>query len=588
MTHFALLIGCVFSLGIVAIPNNKLNHLKIKNNETLVLYDDRGENDPHVLNGPGGYNQAYLRSEQIYSETHFSMRNYFENLSQFQPENEFGSCGFISLISVMSYYDTFLNDNIVPSIYDFYEDDLETYSEAYEVSPGTKKEYYDSNLFSSYYDFCHYTMNDNLQSKLTVLRNQLISDTDNPTDFLPSTGADQYQTVLNYFYLNSGISVTFNPVFNQTQAQFETMIKSAIDNEKPIIVQIQGPNIGVAGNPHHSVVAYDYDETNIYANFGWGSYHTHSPLLDGIEYTQITCVCTIDYSNNSHTHSDNYYFGGKGHCGCGLNDEINIVNGNLKQNVPPTIYWMKNFHDSNEKYEVYLRVDYDDFNFIYYTNISENKITLSESQWSYFLQFYHGQGAFYLRRISSLTNYVVHETGFSWGIANAEIFTKTPNSYGFPDAYCWSEVETTHSVYDISFTTKRLRCGYIHNEFVNLSPRRANAGVAYLEFVFEVPIYKIEVNISFWSSNENTNTNNATGYIQYLNSNGYFKNVIDLYNDLTLSRDRTNQDYLYLAFPEETNAFRFYTTAEATGNSNLGRISIGELTIFGSGFEVTY
>jgi len=28
-------------------------------------------------------------------------------------------------------------------------------------------------------------------------------------------------------------------------------------------------------------------------------------------------------------------------------------------------------------------------------------------------------------------------------------------------------------------------------------------------------------------------------------------------------------------------------TAEVTGISNLGRISIGDLTIFGSGFEVT-
>ena len=577
-----MFIGFVFSL--YANKSNLLKTERKAGGDDIVFLSNDNEDDPQAINGPGGYNQSYLRTDLYFNEEYFTMNGYFNHLSEYQPLNEYGSCAYVSLISVMSYYDSFFNDCIIPERYDFYDDTLETYQQAYAISPGTKSESCIQQQFQSYYYFCHSTMLDNLQSRLTVIKNQFYG-TDTPNAFVASTGMYSYQNVLNNFYSfeQSNISVSFTTYSNKTQAQYEQIIKSLINQEKPVIVEIRNSSTGSG----HSVVAYDFDENNIYANYGWGPIHTHNTLFYS-DFDAISGVCAIDFSANKHIHSNNYFYGGKGHCGCGLSDEIKIVNGTLKQNVPPTIYWMRNFFDINEKYEVYLRVDYDDYNFIYYTNISENKITLSESQWEYFLEFYEGQGAFYLRRISSLANYEVCETTFSWGIYNAQTFTQSPNSYGFPDAYCWSEIQTLHSIYDVSFTTKRLRCGYIHNEFVNLSPRRNNAGVAYLEFVFNVPIYKIEVNISFWGSNENTSSNNATGYIQYLGPDGYFINVIDLYNDINLSRDRTNQDHLYLTFPEETSVFRFYTTAQAIGNSNLGRISIGELTVFGDGFEIDY
>ena len=43
-----------------------------------------------------------------------SMITYFKNLSDFSPKNSYGSCGFVSFIQYLSYYDTFYNDNIIP------------------------------------------------------------------------------------------------------------------------------------------------------------------------------------------------------------------------------------------------------------------------------------------------------------------------------------------------------------------------------------------------------------------------------------------------------------------------------------------
>lgn len=47
-----------------------------------------------------------------------SMVTYFQNLYTYSPVNSHGSCGYVSFIQYLSYYDTFRNDNIIPTVYE--------------------------------------------------------------------------------------------------------------------------------------------------------------------------------------------------------------------------------------------------------------------------------------------------------------------------------------------------------------------------------------------------------------------------------------------------------------------------------------
>lgn len=82
-----------------------------------------------------------------------------------------------------------------------------------------------------------------------------------------------------------------------------------------------------------------------------------------------------------------------------------------------------------------------------------------------------------------------------------------------------------------------------------------------------------------WSYNELTNYLNATGFIQYKNENGVYQNLVDLYTDFAISKNRNHQDYLSLTLPVSTNSIRFYTTSEAIGDNNKGRISLGNILV---------
>ncbi len=157
-----------------------------------------------------------------------------------------------------------------------------------------------------------------------------------------------------------------------------------------------------------------------------------------------------------------------------------------------------------------------------------------------------------------------------------------PVDYGFQPQYYfyhrWEEINISNCTFD----THRLRTGYIENEFVNLSPRREDAGIAYLEYYLPVSIKKIVVYISFWGPSEQYNPNifpNHSARIQYGDQYGIFYNAFDLLHDVSLSTDRTNQNLLQVSFPQGTTSFRFYTVNDAVGDRNRGRISIGKLRI---------
>lgn len=131
------------------------------------------------------------------------------------------------------------------------------------------------------------------------------------------------------------------------------------------------------------------------------------------------------------------------------------------------------------------------------------------------------------------------------------------------------------------FGTTRLRCGYIENEYLVLSAKRENAGTAYLEFNFNVPISAINFDISLWSGLEGLTDYSSSIRLETRISkesdwNTAYNFVI---SDLATSKDLEKN--MYFKFSAPTNNFRFIVEcADPSGDRNKGRVVLGDITLF--------
>lgn len=129
----------------------------------------------------------------------------------------------------------------------------------------------------------------------------------------------------------------------------------------------------------------------------------------------------------------------------------------------------------------------------------------------------------------------------------------------------------------LTITTERLRCGYIEDSYINLSPRRKNAGYAYLEMSFNKPVYSILYSIGLWSSSEDLD-GTATLFVKDGNNN--WSKVQDLLSLQLKTKEQGYNRYSYY-FANGIYGLRFECTSTATGSRNKGRLSIDDI-VFGT------
>lgn len=122
--------------------------------------------------------------------------------------------------------------------------------------------------------------------------------------------------------------------------------------------------------------------------------------------------------------------------------------------------------------------------------------------------------------------------------------------------------------------TYRLRTSYIENKYLVLSPKRLNAGIAYLDLYFGGHyIHKLSFTASMWSSREDSiNEKFVIQYYDYFNSLWVDHIEIDPYE---LSTDKEYPDSFTVLFPKNTFEVRFYATHnDPSGDRNKGRICL--------------
>ena len=141
-----------------------------------------------------------------------------------------------------------------------------------------------------------------------------------------------------------------------------------------------------------------------------------------------------------------------------------------------------------------------------------------------------------------------------------------------------SSLESNHLLNGVSFYSNRLRTGFIESQVINLSPRKAYAGHAFLNILFQVQIHEVNMKIGWWSENELQNLGSAKiGYHTNLSPDDvWVDNYIDLLS-LDLPQSYQNLKNIRVLLPFNTNGFKFDLTNYPVGDRNKGRLSIGQI-----------
>ncbi len=131
------------------------------------------------------------------------------------------------------------------------------------------------------------------------------------------------------------------------------------------------------------------------------------------------------------------------------------------------------------------------------------------------------------------------------------------------------------------FGTTRLRCGYIEDEYLVLSSKRDDAGTAYLEFDFDVPITAINFDISLWSGLEGLTDYNSSVRLESRSSkeSDWTTEYDFVVSDLATSKDL--EENMYFKFSTPKDNFRFIVECDnPSGDRNKGRVVLGDITLF--------
>lgn len=527
---------------------------------------------------------------------------YFVNLDENYGRNVKGSCTQLALAQLFAFLDTYWDDSIIA---DQYEANVEIANDQRAFtskSPGIKKEPLELTSNLSAYDYYWNVVDKYADQYFHLLMIKIgyeqfgyydFNDNDGPCGL---SGGNIYKIAEKYLYYYLGKSsleytIIQNGLFQSVRKFTISKVKEGI----PVLVRAKITGGG------HAMVAYDYDENNdvLYFHAGWGSSSSHrsEQSLGLSEYWDAMAI--VPNTNHNHTHTDNYNrdseFGGKESvCPCSLviPTKVQLMNNFL--DTRPIVYWDSLIKDRwFESIELchFVSILNKNRHEVFREYIMDNKYYMSNECLQEAINVPGNEYYIYVGLDA--------EMGASWDDDYALELVKEPNRYfyknsilpndwGFAGRYYFSNELTTEklineperknttlTIGDFAINTERLRCGYIENSFIVLSPRRENAGRAYFEMNFNQAVYSFMYRACMWSSSENLD---GIAIIQVKDVSGNWTTL----KDIPLSQLKTKENGV-TQFIEQTEqgifGIRFETTATATGNRNKGRLCIDDIVL---------
>lgn len=603
----------------------------------LVAYDESNSDvltyarlDDEVINQLFA-DLADQEATPIYLDNNYSSY-YFKNLNTNFGNNEYGTCSYVCLGMLLSFYDSYWDDSFIDETYEAkaeFESDRQ-YLADFDLIPSTvnspgvlfePKALTEGLTIDAYYDVVGKYSDTYFQFKLIDYAMSIFGDAkfDGGDSSLGMLQSDITRLLSDYLLNVSHVSsekANVETYSGSDELIKKRMIEQIIDGT-PVILRAKESSL----NAGHAMIAYDYNENTgeIYVHTGWRDETndialTHVALSD-LPYDDLLDITYVDINNSfMHSHAFNYHSShGDNMCACTYiyPREIELASGNFADALP-TFEWMS-LH--NEKwFSAYdLRFEFSILDSNRHSKssasrIDENSYSLSKEEWDLIRFDILGTTYNILLNIDEKSDLFGSDDywcrkSFSKPLEYQDIPFVNPNEYGFADAYPNDDETATtfidHKAHnDGTFQTRRYRAGYIHKEFIVLSPIREAYSYAFIEYRFAKPVNRIDVQLSHWReySHEKLDKSNDKAEVQaYINEN--WECQLNLLDDATnLPRNRNQPSTYKIILDEPTYNVSFYaeTYTIPTNESNLGRICIGNLAYYEydglpiSGYELKY
>lgn len=253
------------------------------------------------------------------------LKHYFDNLTENFGMNYAGSCGYVAMAMMLSYYDAFYDSSIVPSAYDIASSGTESNLIDRACSPGVLHDDFEATGYSSVYGdsfpgasnyltYAYAISSYSLHAKLITIADTLgYYSLTNLAEPAIST-AEHRSDVLSY-YLENVVGLSSNEysiAFGEYHGSYTppltenylNVILSEISNGRPTVVGLRNKNGG-----GHAVIAYDYNPSTSTLYFHPGVSHsgfTTHMSLDDLDYSFVRSYMTLTLNLSNPSPGSNY------------------------------------------------------------------------------------------------------------------------------------------------------------------------------------------------------------------------------------------------------------------------------------------
>ena len=241
---------------------------------------------------------------------------YFSNLRSNFGTNRFGTCAFVSMAMLLSFYDTYWDDAFVPDAYEVAASSEEHPIKGSIDSPGSSSSL---SQVESYASFSDYKANgvpslagSYLDAKLISMAMSCIITVNQDGNEAGLDFSGMYSLFQYYLYTYRGFSPYELGFIAEIgtgtgQARSESVRDFAIEKVSegiPVLLSVGTDYASTTGR--HAVIAYDYDEANdlLYCHMGWGPKATHV-TIESFGYASYNSAFSLAV-RTQHFHTGNY------------------------------------------------------------------------------------------------------------------------------------------------------------------------------------------------------------------------------------------------------------------------------------------
>ena len=537
---------------------------------------------------------------------------YFSNLRSNFGTNRFGTCAFVAMGMLLSFYDTYWDDSIVPSAYEVVATSTGDPVNASIDSPGSCDSLPligNSNL--GYYLNTIVPQNDGvyLDMKLMTLASdyQVAFNADTSETGLDYSG--MYSLFQYYLYTYRGFSPYELGFIAEIgtgtgQARSESVRDFAIEKVSegiPVLLSVGTDYASTTGR--HAVIAYDYDEGNdlLYCHMGWGPKATHA-TIESFGYTSYNSAFSLAV-RTQHSHTDNYKKVISGyclssHCACEFAAPYDIRTVDWYRNEEPGFEWSCL---DEERWTGDL-IDYE----LTFTGYTGGSVETAEKRWKVPWNLKHGYNDTSIYDSPSVSVairaeyeddyyqiYSVSRSATFSGITDFEgAHNVHPADYGFSSTAPSTRTEETHYLEGGAFelVTARKDTNY-DGGMLNVMYAGSGHSDGYIEYRTEegVSILGVDFAVRFW---DDTNASHFFRLEHYENSVwNAGVNLLDPLYDIAGSDGSVR--WIHHSFGKPVEAFIFHAGSTGSGYYDSGIAGIMNVAIYTdelptSGSELPY